>query len=380
MKGLLRLLRRNLARRPGRALLTLFGSGAAIFLFVAIDSLGAGLERALAGDGEAATLIVYRQNRYCPLTSVLPESYVERIRRVPGVRAVLPVQVALSSCRASLDLVSFAGAPAEDLIEMRRLEVVEGDAARFARERDAALVGRAFAERRGLQTGDSFRFAGVDVKVAGIVRSPDPVNEGLVFTHLEFLQRSSRVNRPGSVTQFEVQVADAGQAEAVALKIDELFSTAEAPTATQARTAHLARASAEVRELLRFARRFGAACVAVLLVLVANTLVLAVHERAREFGILLAMGYRGEHVALLVVGEALAIGLAGGALGLGAALVLILAGSVSVGVEGVPIQLTISAAVVGRGVLVAVAAAALAALVPALSAARTEVVRSLGAA
>jgi putative ABC transport system permease protein len=101
------LLPKNLRRRPLRTALTVFGVASALLLFVLVESLSAGLDRALSGSEAAKTLIVYRQNRYCPQTSFLPEWYAERIAKLPGVASVLPVKVYLSNCRASLDLVAF---------------------------------------------------------------------------------------------------------------------------------------------------------------------------------------------------------------------------------------------------------------------------------
>ena len=177
MRAFLKLLRRQLLRRPGRSLLTVLGTAIALLLAVSIESLSRGLDRALSGPDAARTLMVYRENRYCPLTSYLPERYASRIREVPGVESVLPVRVYLSNCRASLDAVAFQGAPVEELLRSRSLELVEGDLERFRREEKAALVGREFAARRGLAPGDGFRLGDIDVDVAGIFASKEAVEE-----------------------------------------------------------------------------------------------------------------------------------------------------------------------------------------------------------
>ena len=70
---LLRLVVKNLLRRPGRSTLTILGVACALLLFVLVESLSAGLDRSLSGTTAARTLVVYRKNRYCPQTSFLPE-------------------------------------------------------------------------------------------------------------------------------------------------------------------------------------------------------------------------------------------------------------------------------------------------------------------
>jgi putative ABC transport system permease protein len=228
------LVRRTLLRRPGRSALTVLGIASATLLLVLVEGLSAGLDRALSGSEAARTLIVYRQNRYCPQTSFLPERYARRIGEIDGVTSVLPVKVFLSNCRASLDIVAFQGAPVDRLFEARNIELLAGDADAFRRERDAALVGREFAVRRGLDVGDGFRLGSIDVRVAGIFRSSEPVEEGVVLTHLEYLQRAGPVDRLGTVTQFEVKLDDPARAEAVARAIDEQFAADEEPTDTRA--------------------------------------------------------------------------------------------------------------------------------------------------
>jgi putative ABC transport system permease protein len=267
--------RRNLGRRPLRTLLTVLGVGSAMLLFVLVESLSAGLDAALSGSQAARTLIVYRKNRYCPQTSFLPERYTRLIADVPGVASVLPVKVFLSNCRASLDMVAFQGAPVAEMLRTRKLDVVEGDVARFEREHDAALVGREFASRRGLSPGDRFKLGGIDVNVAGVFRSDETIEEGLVLTHLEFLQRAGPVDKLGTVTQFEVVIDDPARAQEIAREIDARLATAEEPTDTRPELAFLEGATRDLREILRFGRFLALACVAVVLVLVANTVVMS---------------------------------------------------------------------------------------------------------
>ncbi|MCY3002815.1 MAG: ABC transporter permease [Planctomycetota bacterium] len=299
---LLRLVAKNLRRRPMRTLLTVGGVACAMLMLVLVQSLGAGLDRALSGSEAARTLIVYRLNRYCPQTSFLPEWYGPRIEQLDGVASVLPVKVYLNNCRASLDIVPFNGVPAERLAGSRKFDMLDGDYERFLSERDSALVGRAFAERKHLSVGDQFRFGGINVKVAGIFGSSEPVEEGTVVTHLEYLQRAVAVNRLGTVTQFEVKIDDPSRAKEISASIDDLFRTGPEPTDTRPRILFLEHATRDLREILRFAELLGLACVAVVLALVANTVAMSVQERVREFGVFRTLGFHARHIAAVLDG------------------------------------------------------------------------------
>ena len=377
LPGLAHLVAANLRRRLLRTLLTVGGVAAAIALFLLVESLSAGLDAALSGGESARTLIVYRQNRYCPQTSFLPQNEATRIAKIDGVESVLPVKVFLSNCRTSLDVVAFHGVPAEQLFEARRIELIAGDRAEFERRADAALVGRSFAARRGLEVGDTFRFNRFEVVVAGIFRSPEPIEESLIVTHLETLQRSSAVQQLGTVTQFEVKVGDPARARAIGEEIDALLASSPAPTDTRLKAAFLESATADLRELLSFGRLFGACCVVVMLVLVANTVAMAVQERRAELALLRTLGYRPGRLARLLLSESCTLALAGGALGTAAALTVITATRLTLGVEGVMVGFAVSPLLVAKGVAIAAAAGALAAALPAWRSTRAPIPTAL---
>lgn len=372
MRVALKLGFRYLGRRRGRTTLTILGIASSMLLFVCIEGLSEGLDRALSAGDAPRTLIVYRKNRWCPMTSFLPERYAQRIRGVEGVQTVLPVKVYLNNCRASLDVVAFQGTPVEELLRSRTLDVVDGDVERFKREDQSAIVGREFAARRDLAPGDSFRFGGIIVDVAGVFRSEDPVDESLILTHLEFLQRATGVDRLGTVTQFEVKVEDAREAARIAREIDDLFAADEEPTDTRARAQFLTDATRELGEILAFGRIFGLVCVAVVLVLVGNTVLMSVRERRQDFGVYLTLGYGAPHLGGIILAETLALTLAGAVLGLSGAFCLVRLSHLAIGVEGVTVNFALSPGVLAQGLGVAVTIAALASLYPAWHASRTD--------
>jgi putative ABC transport system permease protein len=370
---------RNLGRRPARSLLTALGIASALVLFVMVDSLAGGFDRALAGSEAARTLVVYRRNRYCPQTSHLPEHYGARIRALAGVESVLPVRVWLNDCRTNLDLVAFHGVPPEGLLALPRLRVPDEAAGRFASGKDQALAGRGLAARKGLKAGDTFRMGDVSVQIAGIVASAEPRDEGVLFTHLDFLQRSAAVRRPGFVTQFEVRVVDAAQAGDVARAVDALFAEADPPTGTRLLTEFLATATADLREVVRFARLLGALAAAVVLALVTNTVFLSVRERVREFGVLRTVGFGGRHLVGLITAETVVLTMAGAAAGVLGCVAGIAWWAPSIGSEGIAVKLELSPWLLVRGLGVGLLAALGAAAIPAWLAVRNRVVDCLRA-
>jgi putative ABC transport system permease protein len=362
-----------------RTLLTVSGTALALFVFSFVGAVHEGLAR-LTHDRQAERrLIVFQANRFCPFTSRLPEDYAAKIGRLPGVAEVVPIQVFMNNCRASLDVVVFNGVPPDKLHAARDLYVIDGDWGSFAQRRDAALVGRALARRRGLNVGERFSIGPATVTVAGIFNSATPAEESLLYTHLEFLQRTPGLNAVGTVTQFEVVLRDDVDAQTLCSQIDEMFRGGPVATDTRPKGVFEQNAVGDLIELIGFAHYLGLACLGLVLALVATTTVMAVQDRLREHAVLQTLGFSGPRIFALVMTETVLVSLAGGVVGVGLALGILGWSHPTVSTEGVTIAFTPSVQLVTTGLLVALAAGVLAGLVPATRAARAEIVASLRA-
>ncbi len=145
---------KTLWRHRTRTLLTVTGAAVAMFVFCFVGSVQEGLQRLTTGADADRCLIVFQENRFCPTTSRLPEDYARKLKEIAGVRDVMPIQVWTNNCRASLDIVVFNGADPKQIQNTRPLSLVAGSWQQFAGQRDAAILGRNVAQRRGLKTGD----------------------------------------------------------------------------------------------------------------------------------------------------------------------------------------------------------------------------------
>src|SRR5690606_3215079 len=188
---------KSLWRHRARTLLTLSGAAVALFVFCFVGAIQQGLRRLTEDEDAQRTLIVFQENRFCPTSSRLPQDYADRIREIPGVKDVMPVQVWTNNCRASIDVIVFNGAPAKKLQSARDLTLISGDWADFTSRRDAALVGRNVAQRRNLGVGKQFSIGEISVKVVGVFESPVPAEESLIYTNLEFLQYTRGLDAAG---------------------------------------------------------------------------------------------------------------------------------------------------------------------------------------
>lgn len=371
---------KQVVRHRTRSLLTIAGVATAMFLYCAVEAMQQGVEAATQATAQDTTLVVYRENRYCPATSRLPEFYRQRIAQVPGVTSVVPMKVVVNNCRTSLDVVTFRGVPPGDFVGSyaEALSIRSGSLDDWRLRSDAALLGETLANRRGLKPGDRFDAAGVTVYVAGVVHSDEASHQNVAYVHLDFLQQTVD-QRLGTVTQFNVKVSSPDRIAAVSRAIDAEFATAQEPTQTSAEKAFVARAAKDVIEIVNFTRWLGLGALAAVLALIANAMVLSVQDRVREHAVLQTLGFGGGLIARLIVFESLILGLAGGLLGTLVSAAILEWGQFSLTNEGLSIHFRAAPKVWAMGLGVSLLLGIAAGLVPAWQASRRAIATSFRA-
>lgn len=375
--NLLKLAWIQLIRHRMRSSLTILGIASGMFLFTAVETLQRSLAKATRASAADTTLVVYRQNRFCPSASRLPEHYADEIRRVPGVHEVVPVQIVVNNCGASLDVVTFRGVPDALLRKFApEIQFIAGSEESWRSRDDGALLGEVFARRRGLHPGDRFDAAGVKVTVSGIIRSPFAQDNNVAYVKLPFLQQASRAGL-GVVTQFNVRVTDSSRLDAAAKAIDDLFRSGQEPTDTRPEKAFFAETASQLIELIRFTRWLGVGAVLAVGGLVANALLLAVRGRVKENAVLRTLGYPGRAIGWLVLSEGGMLGLAGGIVGVGLAAAFLRWRSFTMGNEGQTLAIQPDAVVIVIGTGAALLLGIAASLWPAIQAIRQPIVKNL---
>ena len=377
MLALLQLSWKQLSRHRLRTLLTVLGVASGMFLFTAVETLQNSLAAATEETAADTTLVVYRENRFCPATSRLPEHYVDEIRRIPGVREAIPIQIIVNNCGASLDVITFRGVPEGQLTKFApEIKIIEGSQADFDKRDDGALLGGQFARRRGLKPGDKFDAVGITVHVAGIIESPFAQDNNVAYVKLPFLQQASRTGL-GVVTQFNVRVNTSADLKPVAKAIDERFKSDQQPTNTRPEKAFFAETAGQLIELIGFTRWLGLGAVLAVIGLVANSILLVVRGRVKENAVLRTLGYPSRAILFLVMSEGGLLGLLGGFTGTVLAWSFLRWQSFTLGSEGHTLAVLPELTTAAYAIVAALLLGIVASIYPAFQAMRQPIVKSL---
>lgn len=371
------LILKTLWRHQTRSLLTVSGAAVAMFVFCCVGAVQEGLNRLTSGEDANRSLIVFQENRFCPTSSRLPEDYARQVRKISGVSEVVPIQVWTNNCRASLDIVVFNGANPELLKQCRPLKLTAGDWTSFQNRRDAAIVGRNVAQRRGLSVGDQFSIGEISVHVAGIFSSQVASEENLIYTSLEFLQYTRELDSAGLVTQLEVIINGSADPDQVAKAIDQTLKAGPVATKTRRKGAFQASTLSDLVDLIGFAHWLGYACVVLVLSLVAMTTVMSVQDRIKEYAVLQTIGVRPLRTMRLVLSESTLLCVSGGIVGTALALIVLTFGGFAIGAEGATISFRPSIGLFFSGLVISAVVGIVGGFLPAIQAATVPIVNAL---
>jgi putative ABC transport system permease protein len=180
---------------------------------------------------------------------------------------------------------------------------------------NVAVVDSDYAKAQNLKAGSDITVAGKTFSVVGIVQAAQGENSADVYIPLARAQALASL--PGEVNTIYVSAASASDISAVSGEISRALPTATVTTSSNLAsevTGSLSSASTLASSLGRW---LAVAALAAAFGVASILTVSAVSRRVREFGTLKAMGWPSRRIIRQVMGEALVIGVAGGAAGVG---------------------------------------------------------------
>jgi len=329
-----RIATRAIARNPRRTLLTLgaLAAGLAAYMFLSALSSGFFLQmRDNATDLVTGHLQIevkgFRSEYDAKLTLARTDELLARVRADPQVTAAAPRLQAMSMAASPTQtepLMLYGVDPDAERSVTRLHEKIREGTYLTPGSRHEIVVGRKFAERLGVRLGEKIvvmapaadgSLGSAALRVIGIFETDNELlDRGVAVTTLAGARELLSMPREAAI--LAVRLSDIGAADAVAASISTKLTAPDQQVVTWKQL---------LPEVVQMLEMLEVNLVVILIVVfivvalgVTNTLLMAVLERTREFGLQLALGTRPGLIVRTVLYESLVVGV----LGLGAGLVL----------------------------------------------------------
>jgi len=385
----------NLGRNKRRTLLTFLSITVALFLYCALGGVLDTLDESIKVGSE--TRLVTRNA--ISLIFPMPIAYRERIARVPGVRSVT-----VSSWFGGQDpadprnfFAQFA-VDAETYFPMYRsdIEIVEASPpqvavaipegmdsrlAAFMSEQTACVIGAQLMKRMGWTLGQTITLNGTiypgdwPFTIRAVYRAKvKSFPEDAMYFHWKYLDQKGMAGR-SLVGAFMLSLSDPGRASEIQSRVDAMFENSAAATRTETERAFQAGFVSMYGNLPFVLRVIGLAVVFAILLVAANTMVMAIRERTGEIGVLKTLGFEDGMIFRLVLAEAAVISLGGGVTGALLAKLALEGGGFSI-TNFLP-PMSVYWSTVLAGIAIALLLGAVSGLVPAWQASRLRIVDAL---
>ena len=314
------LILKNCWRNRRRTILTVASIGVSMCLLGVMIAMFHAFYLSAPAPAQALRLIV---RNHISLAQVIPLSYRNTIEHVPGVRETMIYNWFGGTYKDSRDpknqFARFAVEPEKLFTIYGEFQIPDDQKRAFLKERAACVIGRDLANSLKLNIGDRIHIIGdiypgdYDFNVRGIFDSPQASD--VMFFNKEYLDQSLPKRRRGNVGMFYVLIDDPSHSSRVAQTIDGGFHNSTAQTKTETEQAFVVGFLSLLGNVKMLLLGISGAVVFTILLVSANTMAMSVRERVREVGVLKTLGFTPQAVLGLVLGEAVAISLVGGALG-----------------------------------------------------------------
>ena len=289
---------RNLFRQRMRTALTIVGIGVGITIVVALGAITGGLKDtagAMLREGGADFMVARRGSADLTFSTVSEKEWAavastEGVERATGVL---------------MHVTRHGSNPFFPLLGIRPAQLAESPPALVSGQllapgaTDEVILGRSAAVASGAALGSRVTIDGKALRVVGIYRSENVFYDSGGYAPLATVQKLAR--KPGVVTAVYVTAERGTDPAALATALEDAFPD----LTTVANVGEYGKVDQGIQVMDALNLAVSVLAVALGAIAVMNTMIMAVFERTREFGILRAVGWRGSRIMRLVLTEAL---------------------------------------------------------------------------
>jgi putative ABC transport system permease protein len=322
---------KNLTRKKMRLFLTTFTIFIAFLIFGAVMTLQGALNSGVEMSADNRLVLVHKTN----FTNPLPYSYVNKTQILEGVKDVTHANWFGGYYQQPTNqVVTFAVDPESYFKVYPELIVPPEQLNTWFNNQTGILVGERIALANGWKVGDriplsSNIFSHKDggqtwtFLINGIFKGEDAKTDtSYVLFHYKYFKETQSWGGD-NIGWLILTTQDASMNESVAKAIDTNFANSNAETDTSTEQAFNKAFIEQIGNIGLII--FGVVFMAffTILIVVGNTMVLAIRERTGEIAVLKTLGFESSRIFKMVLIESCLLSFLGGLLGLGAAYIII---------------------------------------------------------
>jgi putative ABC transport system permease protein len=316
---LARFVRKNAFRNKRRTLLTIFSIAFPLLLLSFLMSIW----RAFYGDdlrSEQSNQRLITRHKVS-LTNLIPSSYREKIRHIPGVTRALPMNWfggIYKDAKPENFFARFGTDPDEFFDVYPELSLPKDQEEAWKKDRAGCVADAELAKKYGWKIGDRIVLTGdiypitLELTLRGLFTAKIP-NNSLYFNE-KYVEEGVPFAK-GAAGFYAVLVDSPQNVNRVSHDIDAAFANAPEPTRTETEKAFGLSFLAMLGNVKAFILIISSAAVFTILLVTGNTMAMSIRERTREVAVLKTLGFTRGTILGLFIGESVAVAAIGGVLG-----------------------------------------------------------------
>jgi putative ABC transport system permease protein len=320
---LFRLIFKNAFRHKFRAILTIIGIGIAVIAFGVLRTVVTAWNSGVQATNPDRLVVRQSVSFIFPL----PYSYRDKILGVNGVETAsyanwfggTYIDKKNFFARMAVDANTFFNVYPEFVLTKTELD-------NFQRERNSCVIGRDIAKKFKLKIGDIMTLDGDifpgkwEFVVRGIYqpkyKTTDATQMYFRWDYLNERMLKETPERGNEVGWYIVKISKPEMSASISESIDNIFKNSPAETKTETENAFQQGFISSSSAIINGMNFMSFTIVAIIMLVLANTMMMSARERTREYAILKTIGFSVPQIASLIIGESFILSALGGALGL----------------------------------------------------------------
>lgn len=373
---------KNLTRKPLRLFLTMFATFVAFLIYGTLTAFEVAIESGVELSADDRLIAVNKIN----FTQPLPISYVNRVKAIPNITGVTHLNWFGGYFQDPQNQVITFAADAESFLTVYNELILTPEEERsWLANRQGLIAGKSIADRLGWKVGDRIPLnsnifsqttggSTWEFDVAGIYTgAEEQTDTNTVYFHYDYFNETQSFGRD-FIGFMGIRTTDPELNETVIKAIDDQFANTPYETETVPEKAFNKAFIEQIGNLSLILGSVVFAAFFIILVIVGNSMVLAIRERTNEIGVLKTLGFQSSRIFIMVLAEALVLALVSGLLGLGASNMLLAV------LSQAPIQLPpliLTDGIIINAVIIMMGLGFVTGIIPAVNALRLNIITAL---